>query len=79
MFKGPQPQKYVNQSYGFCVLKVVSWCFRFVRSFIKISGLVFNLQSGHRYMVKMAMFNVQRAITPNVGKPELLFMYSVIL
>ena len=25
-------------------------------------------------MVEMAMFNVQRAITPNVGKPELQFM-----
>ena len=36
----------------------------------------FNLQSGHEYMEEMAMFNVQRAITPKVGKPELRFMYS---
>ena len=28
------------------------------------------------YMVEMAMFNVQRAITPKVGKPELWFMCS---
>ena len=27
-------------------------------------------------MVEMAMFNVQRAITPKVGKPELWFMCS---
>ena len=27
-------------------------------------------------MVVMAMFNVQRAITPKVGKPELQFMCS---
>ena len=27
-------------------------------------------------MVKMAMFNVQRAIIPKVGKPELRFMCS---
>ena len=30
-----------------------------MRSFIKISGTVFNLQSGHDYMVEMVMFNVQ--------------------
>ena len=45
-----------------------------MRSFVKISGKIFNLQSGHKYMVEMAMFNVQRAITPKVGKPELRFM-----
>ena len=27
-------------------------------------------------MVEMAMFNVQRAITPKVGKPELCFICS---
>ena len=43
---------------------------------MKISGMVFNLQSGHEYMVEMAMLNVQRAITPKVGKPELRFMCS---
>ena len=43
---------------------------------MKISGMVFNLQSGHEYMVEMAMLNVQRAITPKVGKPELQFMCS---
>ena len=40
-----------------------------MRSFIKISGTVFNLQSRHEYMVEMAMFNVLRAITRKVGKP----------
>ena len=27
-------------------------------------------------MVEMAMFNIQRAMTPKVGKPELWFMCS---
>ena len=47
-----------------------------MRGFIKISGMVFNLQSRHEYMVEMSMFNVERAITPKVGKPELRFMCS---
>ena len=37
---------------------------------LKISGTVFNLQSGHMYIVKMAIFNiyyVQRAGTTKVG------------
>ena len=44
--------------------------------FIKTSHRVFNLKSGHEYMVEMAMFNVQRAITPKVGKQELRFINS---
>ena len=47
------------------------WCCTFVRSFIKISGTVLNFMSRCKYMVNMAMFNIQRAITPKVGKPEL--------
>ena len=43
---------------------------------MKISQRVFNLQSGHEYMVEMTMFNVQTAITPKVGKSELRFMCS---
>ena len=34
-----------------------------------ICEMIFNLQSKHKYMVEMAMFNVQRAITPKLGKP----------
>ena len=45
-------------------------------SFLKISRTVFNLQNGNEYMVEMAMFNVQRAITPKIDKPELRFMFS---
>ena len=45
-------------------------------NFMKISGTIFNLQSKHKYIIKMAMFNIQRAITPKEGKPELLFMSS---
>ena len=41
---------------------------------MKISRTVFNLQSEHEYMVEMAMFNIQRAVTLKVGKPELRFM-----
>ena len=44
-----------------------------MRNFI-ISQMGFNLQSGHKYIVEMAMFNVQWAMTPKVGKPELLFV-----
>ena len=43
---------------------------------MKISKTVFNLQSGHKYMVEMAMFNVQREISPKVGKVELQFISS---
>ena len=32
--------------------------------------------SGHEYMAEMDMFNVQRAITPKEGKPELRLMCS---
>ena len=42
--------------------------------FLTISQSVFYLQSRHEYMVEMALFNVRRAITPKVGKPELPFM-----
>ena len=43
-------------------------------TFNKISRTVFNLQSGE--MIEMAMFIVQRAITPKVSKPELRFICS---
>ena len=43
---------------------------------MKISQTVFNLQSEHEYMVEMAMLNIQRAITPKVGKAELWLMCS---
>ena len=37
-----------------------------------------NISNGfqHTEMVEMAVFNVQRAITPRGGKPELWFVYS---
>ena len=54
----------------------MTWCFTFVRIFIKISGTVFNLKSGHEYTIETAMFNVQRAITPKVGKAELQLICS---
>ena len=43
---------------------------------MKISRTVSELLSGHKYMVEMAMFNVQRVITPQADKPELHFMCS---
>ena len=43
---------------------------------MKISRTVFNLQSGHEHIVEMTTFNVQRAITPKVGKPEVRLMCS---
>ena len=43
---------------------------------MKIFKTVFKLQSGHKYMVEMAMFNVQREISQKVGKSVLRFMSS---
>ena len=37
--------------------------------------MIFSLQSGCENTVEMAMFNVQRAITPKAGKPDLRFMF----
>ena len=39
-----------------------------------LSQMVSELWKGHEYMVEMAMFSVQRVITPNISKPELWFM-----
>ena len=41
---------------------------------MKISQTVLMLQSGHEYVVEMAIFNVQRAKTPKVCNPELRFL-----
>ena len=41
--------------------------------------MIVNALSGHGYMVEMAIFNVQRAITPKAGNPELCFMSSALL
>ena len=43
---------------------------------MKISQTVFNLQSGHEYIVEMAMFNVQRTINQKEDTSELQFMCS---
>ena len=43
---------------------------------MKISKTAVNLQSGHKYLVEMAMFNVQRKISPQVSKSELGFINS---
>ena len=39
-----------------------------------ISQSVLIIQSGHEFMVEMAIFNVQRAITPKLCNPELRFL-----
>ena len=41
---------------------------------MKISQTVLKLQSGHKFVIEMAIFNVQRAITPKVCNPELWFL-----
>ena len=41
---------------------------------MNISKTILNLQSGHKYMVEMAMFNVQREKSPKVGKSELWYI-----
>ena len=43
---------------------------------MKISKTVSILQSGHKYMKELTMFNVQREISPKVGTSELPFMNS---
>ena len=43
---------------------------------MKIPQIVSELWSGQEFMVEMAMFTVQRVITPKAGKPELQFMCS---
>ena len=45
---------------------------------MKISQTVLKLQSGHKYLVEMPMFNVQRALTLKVGQAELWFMSSAL-
>ena len=37
---------------------------------------VFKLRGGHDFMTKISIYNVQRAITSNVGKPQLWFLHS---
>ena len=54
-----------------CVLHVVSWCLIFVQTYMKISQAVFKLKSGHKYTTEIAIYNVQRVVTPNVDKQEL--------
>ena len=43
---------------------------------MKISRTIFNLQSELKYMVEMAMFNVQRAEPPKVSKLQLQLISS---
>ena len=43
---------------------------------MKISHTVLMLESGHEYVVEMAIFNVQRAISPKVCNPELWVLRS---
>ena len=44
---------------------------------MKISQTVFNLQSGHEYMVEMVMFNIQRAITRRETRVMVLVFYTL--
>ena len=45
---------------------------------MSISQTVFSLKSGHVYMVEIAMFNVQRAITPKVGTPVTVYIFCTL-
>ena len=42
---------------------------------MKIYKTVYNLYSGQEYMVEMTMFNVQRAVTPKVGKSVTVYWF----
>ena len=37
---------------------------------LKISPRIFKLQSGYKYMTEFTIYNVQKAVTPTVGKQE---------
>ena len=43
---------------------------------MKISPIVFKLQSRHKYMTGINIHNVQRAVTPKQVKQELRFLCS---
>ena len=68
--------KVSNQSYSSCVLHIVLMVFYICVKFRENITNGIELWSKHDYMVEMAMFNVQRVITPSVGKPELQFVCS---
>ena len=56
-------------------LMMLYMCVKFLES-----QMVFNLQIRHKYMcacVEMVVFNVQRAITSELGNLKLWFMHSV--
>ena len=74
--KGRNSESRLTRVTNFCVLHFVFCCLTFLRNFIIISRTVFNLQSGHEYIVEMTMFTVQRLITPKVDKLELWLMCS---
>ena len=46
---------------------------------MKISHTVFKLQNGHKYIAEIAIFNVQRAMIPELGNQKLWFMSSACL
>ena len=62
-----------KQIYGLCVLHVVSWCFTFVWSFVKILRTVSVME---RARIHGRNGYVQRQITPKIGQPELQFICS---
>ena len=57
--KGDNSKCWLTRATVLAILHIFSWCFTFVRNFVKISKAVFNLQSGHMYMVEMTMFKGQ--------------------
>ena len=49
-------------------------CVKFHENTSKL--MVFKFQSEHKYMTEIIIYNVQRAVTPNVGKQEIWFLCS---
>ena len=43
---------------------------------MKVSQIVFKLQIRHEYVTQITIYHIQMAITPKVGKPQLLFLCS---
>ena len=66
--KGATPKVGLPELWFLCSAHCLIVLLLFLRNFIIISLTVFNFQSGHEYMVELAIFNVQRAIIAKEGK-----------
>ena len=60
--KGHNSKIYISKSYGSSALHVAYCWLIFVWSFLKVSWMVFKLESGHDFITATATYKVQRGI-----------------